>query len=1035
MNEQTSAASHRPRADAAISPEEMAAGGSVTSASASGGHGSLRALKLLLFASVLFPLLLFGAVAVFDRMLTLRAAEREMLATLDTVHGHAEKVFEFQTLMLGAVVEQLRGTTEEETRRDAPAHHAYLRMLQGHSGGALGLAVFGADGRSIVDSNNLPAPAVQVGDREYFRWHRDHPGSEPFVSGLIRSRAAAGAPTFFVSVRRPSAGAEDDFAGVVATGIRQVSFSDYWTRAVGDPDSVVVLVRQDGTVLARRPTIDPSEGLRLPPEALAMRAVAAGLERQVVRGVSHIDGKERLLAYRRLERFPQILIAHGVAPSAALRSWHQRLGVYAALAAATVLALSSLVLLARRRTAALIGEVAERRRAEMEVRDLAGTLERRVADRTAEVRAGEAKFRNLLESSPEKMWVNRPDGSVEWFNAAWRDYTGQPAIPVGAGWAEAVHAEDRDRVLTMQSRAVAAGEPRRIEMRLRRAGDGAWRWHLGSVAPIRDGRSAEIGAWVGTAADVHDIREATARLRDSEAQLRVQAERVQLALAAGAILGTWDWELPTDRFTVDERFAESFGIDPALGHSGLSLEQVIATVHPDDLAGLRAAIAEAIARGGAYSHEYRVRGLDGIYRWIEANGRVDLGPDGTPLRFPGVLLDIETRRALEAERDRAAALLRAFVAAVPGVVYAKDRAGRMLVANEGTAALVGKPVDAILGRTDAEFLDDPEQAAAVIANDRRIMEGGTAEQVEEAVSLAGGTPAVWLSTKAPFRDGTGEVVGLIGASVDITERKQAEALLRESEASLQRLAAELERRVQERTERLAEANGELEAFAHSVAHDLRAPLRTMQGFAAALEEDYAEALDALGRDYLARIMRGASRLDELIRDLLTYSRITREELQISPVDLDGVATEVLAQLRAAIGEKDALVTVESPLPPVLGHRAVLSQALLNLVSNALKFVATGVRPKVGIRAEARPEGRVRLWVEDNGIGISPAHSAQIFEVFQRLHGSEEYPGTGIGLAIVRGGVERLGGSAGLESTPGEGSRFWIELRLAKGTEE
>jgi PAS domain S-box-containing protein len=264
---------------------------------------------------------------------------------------------------------------------------------------------------------------------------------------------------------------------------------------------------------------------------------------------------------------------------------------------------------------------------------------------------------------------------------------------------------------------------------------------------------------------------------------------VDLALAAGAIVGTWDWDLQTDRFTVDERFAFYFGLGPALGRTGLSLEQVIAAVHPDDLAGLRAAIAEAVNRGGAYAHQYRVQCRDGVYRWIEANGRVYLTPNGRPLRFPGVLLDIEAWRSLEAERDRSVALLRAFVAAVPGVVYAKDREGRMLVANEGVAALVGKPLDVILGRTDAEFLDDQNQAAVVVANDRRIMEGGTAEQVEEAVNLPDGTPAVWLSTKAPFRNGEGKIVGLIGSSMDITARISAEGRSRESEARL-RLASE-----------------------------------------------------------------------------------------------------------------------------------------------------------------------------------------------------------------------------------------------------
>ncbi|WP_203076149.1 PAS domain-containing protein [Falsiroseomonas ponticola] len=324
---------------------------------------------------------------------------------------------------------------------------------------------------------------------------------------------------------------------------------------------------------------------------------------------------------------------------------------------------------------------------------------------------------------------------------------------------------------------------RRLEAHARVLADGEGPLPVGAAAAMPPARVAELEALRRGFAAVETA------IGAREERLRQEAERVALALAAGAIVGTWDWDLVTDRFRLDERFAFYFGLDPARARSGLSLEQVIATVHPDDLPGLRTAIAGAIARGGPYAHPYRVRGRDGVFRWIEANGRVYLGPDGRPLRFPGVLLDIEARRNLEAERDRSAMLLRAFIAAMPGVVYAKDREGRMLVANEGVARLVGKPLDTILGRTDAAFLDDPAQAAAVAANDQRIMDSGVAEQVEEAVTLPDGSPAIWLSTKAPFRDGVGKVVGLIGSSVDITARIQAEARLRESETQL-RLASE-----------------------------------------------------------------------------------------------------------------------------------------------------------------------------------------------------------------------------------------------------
>lgn len=259
-----------------------------------------------------------------------------------------------------------------------------------------------------------------------------------------------------------------------------------------------------------------------------------------------------------------------------------------------------------------------------------------------------------------------------------------------------------------------------------------------------------------------------------------------------------------------------------------------------------------------------------------------------------------------------------------------------------------------------------------------------------------------------------------GIMRDITDRKRNEGEIRE-------LNATLERRVEERTKEVEEANRELDGFAHSVSHDLRAPLRTMHGFSNALLEDYGDKLDEAGRDYARRIVAGATRLDELIRDLLSYSRLTREEVPLQPVSLDRIVDDVVNALRSSIAARDAAVEVARPLGTVRGHPAVLIQAVSNLIDNALKFVPPGDRPRIVVRSQPQSGGRLRLWVEDNGIGIAPEHQQRVFEVFQRLHSHAEYPGTGIGLAIVRKGIERLGGQIGLESRPREGSRFWIEL--------
>jgi signal transduction histidine kinase len=240
---------------------------------------------------------------------------------------------------------------------------------------------------------------------------------------------------------------------------------------------------------------------------------------------------------------------------------------------------------------------------------------------------------------------------------------------------------------------------------------------------------------------------------------------------------------------------------------------------------------------------------------------------------------------------------------------------------------------------------------------------------------------------------------------------------------------ELEQRVRERTAQLEASNRQLEAFGYSVAHDLRAPLRTIGSFSGVLREDYEAVLDDAGKDLLRRIGAATERMDALIRDLLDYSRLGAQEIRLGAVDLDEVMEAVRHHLSALLAEREAALAVEGPLGRVIGHPTLLQQALENLVSNAVKFVAAGTPPRVQVRSEAR-DGRLRIWVEDNGIGIAPEHQERIFRLFERLHPSGVYPGTGVGLAIVQRAAERLGGTAGVVSEAGHGARFFIEVPAA-----
>jgi len=244
-----------------------------------------------------------------------------------------------------------------------------------------------------------------------------------------------------------------------------------------------------------------------------------------------------------------------------------------------------------------------------------------------------------------------------------------------------------------------------------------------------------------------------------------------------------------------------------------------------------------------------------------------------------------------------------------------------------------------------------------------------------------------------------------------------------------------EQREQERKlSELEDVRRELDGFAYTVAHDLRSPLRAMTGFSEALLEECSGMLDTTGLDYARRIFDSAKRMDSLIQDLLAYSRLSRGEIVLQPVELDVLLRDILHQMSPELLERRAAVRLEEPLPLVNAHPVLLTQILTNLLSNAIKFMVPGVDPQVRVRAEKSPDG-VRLWVEDNGIGIAAEHHERIFRVFERLHLQERYPGTGIGLAIVRRAAERMHAQTGVESEPGKGSRFWISLKRVEDAHE
>jgi PAS domain S-box-containing protein len=277
-----------------------------------------------------------------------------------------------------------------------------------------------------------------------------------------------------------------------------------------------------------------------------------------------------------------------------------------------------------------------------------------------------------------------------------------------------------------------------------------------------------------------------------------------------------------------------------------------------------------------------------------------------------------------------------------------------------------------------------------------------------------------------------ELIETIRALTDMVAaaiaRHEAETAVQKAHHELARHAESLEIAVRERTAKLEEAIADLETFSYTVSHDLRSPLRTMQGFAHLVLTDHGAQLDDQARDYLQRIDRAAARMDTLIMEVLAYSRIGRAPLRDAPIDLERLVDEILRH-EPTLQQVVATIEVVRPLAPVIGNRATLAQAIQHLLGNAVKFVAPGTTPEITIFTETH-EANVRLVIRDRGIGISPQGLQHVFKPFHRAHPDAVYPGTGMGLAMVKRAIERQGGSVGVHSIPGKGSTFWIELPAA-----
>jgi PAS domain S-box-containing protein len=532
--------------------------------------------------------------------------------------------------------------------------------------------------------------------------------------------------------------------------------------------------------------------------------------------------------------------------------------------------------------------------------------------------------------------------------------------------------------------------------------DGSVHWQFSRGQPVFDhARAIRLS---GISMDFTARRKAEEALRRSEGLLRITTE--------GANVGLWNWDVVNDVLEWNPVEYQQCALHE---NAEMRLQTFLDRVHPDDRDRVKAAMETCLRERRELSMEYRVVWPDGTVRWRLCKG-TPAYIDDRPVRFSGMSLDITERKKAQEILKRQAELLNL------AQVLVFDMEDKILLWNHEAERLYGYTATEALGKNRLALLHS--QAAIPPSQIKESLQSQDSWSGELTRLRKGGAKVFVAVHWVVCKDDQNRPVAILESANNITALKKTEADLQQAQQDLALHAKELEQRVEQRTAELQRSLKDMESFCYTIAHDLRAPLRAMSGFSHSLAEDFGPALGETGLDYCKRIHSASARMSQLISDLLVYGRLSHRELPVQSVDLLAEIQKVLVRAAPQIQERQAEIELDAPLPEVCGDAPVIDQILENLIANAVKFVPAERRPHVHIFAQ-RHNGNIRLCIEDNGIGILREHWGKIFRPFERLQTG--YPGTGIGLAIVQRGIEKMGGHVGVESIPEQGSRFWVEL--------
>lgn len=572
--------------------------------------------------------------------------------------------------------------------------------------------------------------------------------------------------------------------------------------------------------------------------------------------------------------------------------------------------------------------------------------------------------------------------------------------------------EEADEYRADELHIMQTGEPIINKEEYELLPDGQHHWMLSTKLPLRDADGNIIGTF-GLSRDITQLKQAEARLTEWR-------ERFELAVK-GTNDGLWDWNVQTDEVWYAARFRELLGFegDDIIAFPN-QLKSFIDRLHPEDRVRVMRSFDDHLENRRPHDEEYRLHTVDGHDRWFRGRGQAKWDENGKPVRMAGSIQDVHRRHQEQEELNSLKLQLQQALQGGNVGMWDWDVLTNEVIVSPELMLQIGEdPERPWTSLNDWNIRLHPDDRDAAVQRTQDYI-AGRIEEYESSFRLqhANGGYRWILSRGKLFRKDDGQPRRFIGVHVDLTELREAQEALADSEARLTNRSAELER-----------SNRELQQFAYVASHDLQEPLRSVVGFCQLLQREYQDSLDDTGQMYLQMIVDGGKRMQQLISDLLEYSRVGRGN-SFESVDLQDTMEQVTALLHSAITESDAKVTFDA-LPTVQADGAQMVRLFQNLVGNAIKY--RGDRsPVVKIWSE-ESNTEWKLFVSDNGIGIDNEFSDQVFIIFKRLHTREEYPGTGIGLAICRRIVERHRGQIRLleshsqQVDPDHGCTFEIIL--------